>query len=231
MNLYPAIKHSFTVTDTSGNAITQAMGTLVENARLVEVNIALIHNADANGQFSIWLPDNDQFYGLNVAANGYHSSDLTLSASLIEHLVTLTAMSNSITLSGSINALGTQDFTRNNPTMSLHFSDGRSEAIIVTVSNAAQASFSHEVDLNTHILSTMRIEQVDSLDIEIDMSQITQSQSYNILLERTVAIVVSAPAPKESSGVGAMDYRYLVLLLLLALIRKRKPLDNGHRAA
>ncbi len=195
------------------------------------MNIALTHNSDANGQFSIWLPDNDQFYGLNVAANGYHSSDLTLSASLIEHLVTLTAMSNAITLSGSINALGTQDFTRNNPTMSLHFSDGRSETIMVNVSNAAQASFSHEVDLNTHILSTMRIEQVDSLDIEIDMSPITQSQSYNILLERTVAIVVSAPAPKESSGVGAMDYRYLVLLLLLALIRKRKPLDNGHRAA
>ena len=229
MNLYPAIKHSFTVTDTSGNAITQAMGTLVENARLVEVNIALIHNADANGQFSIWLPDNDQFYGLNVAANGYHSSDLTLSASLIEHLVTLTAMSNSITLSGSINALGTQDFTRNNPTMSLHFSDGRSEAIIVTVSNAAQASFSHEVDLNTHILSTMRIEQVDSLDIEIDMSPITQSQSYNILLERTVAIVVSAPAPKESSGVGTIDLRYCLLLLLLGLVRKS--LVKGRRFA
>jgi len=231
MNLYPAIKHNFTVTDTSGNAIAQAIGTLVENARLIEVNIALTHNSDANGQFSIWLPDNDQFYGLNVSANGYHSNDLTLSASLIEHLVTLTAMSNAITLSGSINALGTQDFTRNNPTMSLHFSDGRSEAIIVNVSNAAQASFSHEVDLNTHILNTMRIEQVDSLDIEIDMSPITQSQSYNILLERTVAIVVSAPAPKESSGAGAMDYRYLVLLLLLALIRKRKALDNGHRAA
>ena len=228
MILYPAIEHSFAVTDTSGDAIAQAVGTLVENARLVEVNIELIHNADANGQFSIWLPDNDQFYGLNISANGYHPSDLNLGASLIEHFVTLTAMSNAVTLSGSINALGTQDFTRNNPTMSLHFSDGRSETIIVSVSNAAQASFSHEVDLNIHNLSTMRIEQVDSLDIEIDMSQITQNQSYNILLERTVAIVVSAPAPKESSGVGAMDLRYGLLLLLLGLIRKRKPLVKYH---
>ncbi len=222
MNLYPAIKHSFAVTDTSGNAIAQAMGTLVENARLIEVNITLNHNADANGQFSIWLPDNDQFYGLNVSANGYQSSDLTLSASLIEHLVTLTAMSNAITVSGSINALGTQDFTRNNPTMSLHFANGSSEIITVTVSNTAQASFSHEVDLNTHTLSTMRIEQVDSLNIEINMSQITQSQSYNILLERTVAIVVSAPAPKESSGAGAFDIRYLMLMLLLGLIRRKQ---------
>jgi len=61
------------------------------------------------------------------------------------------------------------------------------------------------------------------------MSQITQNQSYNILLERTVAIVVSAPAPKESSGVGAMDLRYGLLLLLLGLVRK--PLVKGRRFA
>ncbi|MEY8264373.1 MAG: hypothetical protein RPR98_09220, partial [Bermanella sp.] len=222
MNLYPAIEHRFMIGDTNGDAIGHASATLVENARLSELNLALSQQADAAGLLSIWLPDDEQFYGVTVAANGYHHSVLTLSADLVEHTVTLMAMSNAITLSGSINALSNQDFIRNNPTMSLHFSDGRSETIAVTVSNAAQATFNHEVDLNSHSLSTMRIEQLDSLAIEIDVSQVTQSQSYNILLERTLAIVVSAPAPKKSSGSGAFDVRYLLPLLLLLLVRRRK---------
>ncbi len=222
IDLIPAIEHRFTVIDTSGDAIALASANIVAHTNLTQLNIQSTFTSDSNGQFSLWLPDDGQFYGLNISANGYNSSDLTLAASLVEHEITLTLMSNAILLSGSLSALGTQDFTRDNPLMSLHFSDGSSEAMVVSINNASQASFNHEVDLNLHSLSTMRIEQVDSLSIEIDMSQITQNQSYNILLERNVAIVVSSPAPKESSGAGTIDGRFILLLVLLCLMGWRK---------
>ncbi len=222
IDLIPAIEHRFTVIDTSGNAIALASANIVAHVNLTQLNIQSTFTSDSNGQFSLWLPDDDQFYGLNISANGFNSSDLTLAASLVEHEITLTGMSNAILLSGSLSALGTQDFTRDNPLMSLHFSDGSSETMVVSINNASQASFNHEVDLNLHSLSTMRIEQVDSLSIEIDMSLITQNQSYNILLERNVAIVISSPAPKESSGAGPIDGRFILLLVLLCLMGRRK---------
>jgi GH25 family lysozyme M1 (1,4-beta-N-acetylmuramidase) len=221
ITLVPAIEHRFTVMDTSGNAITLASANLVSHLNLTQLNIQTTFTSDANGQFSFWLPNDDQFYGLNITANGFISNDSTLGASLTDHEITLTLMSNAIVLSASLSALGTQDFTRDNPTANLHFSDGSSEAILVTVNNASQASFEHPVDLNLRSLSTLQIEQVDSLSFEIDISQTTQNQSYNILLERSVAIVISTPTPKESSGFGPLDARFMLLLLLLCLIGRR----------
>jgi hypothetical protein len=221
IDLVPAIERRFTVMDTRGNAITLASANLVTHLNLSKLNIQDTFTSDANGQFSFWLPNDDQFYGLNITANGFVSNDSTLGVSLTDHEITLALMSNAIVLSGSLRALGTQDFTRDNPTANLHFTDGSSEAILVTVNNASQATFEHQVDLNLRRLSTLQIEQVDSLVFEIDISRTTQNQNYNILLERSVAIVILAPTPKELPGFGAWDVGFMLLLLLLCLIGRR----------
>ena len=212
IQVYPAVEHSISVINESGLAIPAALGLLAENTLLTELNIELEYIADEQGQITLRLPDNDELYSFGVSADEFNPATISLEASVNEYEVILNAMGNSITLSGSISALGTQDFLRNPPSVTFKLDDGNSILVTVTVSNSSQASFSQDVDLNQQILQTMSIEQADSLNIELDISDLTQNQTFNVLLERSIAVVVSSPT---QSGGASLNMFYLFGLLLL----------------
>ena len=122
VSVIPSVEHLFTVTD-GNDAISTALATLASDNNLSELNLPQQYQADANGQFSLLLPDDENSYELTISADGFTSQTLSLNAGLTDHDVAMSSMSNAITLSGSISALGTQDFSRNPPSMSLTFSD------------------------------------------------------------------------------------------------------------
>ncbi|MEH6343759.1 MAG: Ig-like domain-containing protein [Bermanella sp.] len=228
IQVYPAVEHSISVIDESGLAIPAALGLLAENALLAELNLELEYIADDQGQITIRLPDNDELYGFSLSADEFNPATISLEAGINEYEVILEAMGNSIILSGSISALGTQDFLRNPPAVRFRLDDGNSILVTVTVSNSSQASFSQDVDLNQQILQTMSIEQADSLNIEVDISDLTQNQTFNVLLERSIAVVVSSPTQSGGGSMGIFYFLGLILLLGRRLTSRVSPHRTVH---
>ena len=227
--VYPMVEHVISVIDESGVAIDDAQGLLAENSLFTELNLELVYTSNDQGQITLQLPDNDELYGFTLTANQFNPATITLEAGVNEYEVILEAMGNSITLSGSISALGTQDFLRNAPAIKLIMDNGDSISVVVTVGNSSQASFSQDVDLNRQVLQTMDIEQADSLNIELDISDLAQNQTFNILLERSIAVVVSTPTTDSGGGALGAFYLFALLLLLSRRIRlKITPQRNAH---
>ena len=217
LQIYPVIVHSIEVIDEFGSPIAEAVGTLTSQALLSELNLPLEYIANQDGEMTIRLPDAQAKIQITIQSALYNPATLLLDESLNEHQVVLTAMSQLITLTGSISALGAQNFISHPPVVTLIFRDGgTASVVVVTVSNSSQASFSHDVDINHLALETMRVEQDDSLNIELDISAVTQNQTYNILLERNIAVVTSAPS---SGGGGIGPVNVFLLLGLLIILR------------
>ncbi len=229
IKVYPASEHTFTVSDVAGSAIAGATATLDGGETLLAaLNLALTYTADDQGQFTVRLPDTsvlasgEDSFAMTISASGYQSEALTLDSTLVEHDVTLTEMANGITLTGSISALGSQDFKAKPPVVTVNYADGSSEQLIVTVSTVSQASFSHNVDLNQKSLSSMNISQADSLSISLSLSTVQQDQTFNILLERNVAVVTSSPTSIGDSGKKGGSFGWWLLLGLPVLLGSRR---------
>jgi len=209
----------------AGATIAGATATLDGGESLLDdLNVPLSYTADSQGQFSVRLPDTSVLasgadsFAMTVSASGYQAQALTLDSTLTEHDVTLTEMANGITLTGAISALGSQDFKAKPPVVTINYADGTSVQLIVSVSTVSQASFSHNVDLNQTALNTMTIEQADSLSISLSLSNVTQDQTFNILLERSVAVVTSSPTNIGNSGGGGGGSLAWWLLVLLPMV-------------
>ena len=217
LQIYPAIEHQVQVVDINAAPIPQANAELTATALLSQLNLPLQYSADENGEMTIRLPDTQAVNQLTIQSNQFNPATLMLDESLTEHQVILSALNQFITLTGSISALGTQNFISHPPQVRLDFEDGSIDSVTVSVSNSSQASFSHDVDINNRSLTNMRVIQADSLNIELDISSVTQNQTYNILLERSIAVVVSTP----SSGSGPFNLLILLGLTFALISRKR----------
>lgn len=228
VKVYPSTSHSFTVKSTADEALANSTATLNGGETLLaDLSLVTAYSADANGQFTILLPDTNALpaganYSLSVGATGYASETLSLDSDLSTHNVVLTELENAITLTGNISAQGSQDFSQNPPSASIGYSDSNSESLTVVVNSATQATFSKQVDLNTHSLSTLSVNQVNSVNIELDISNVTENRSFNILLARNVTVVTSTPTRTEqpvdtgSAAGGSMNWPMLLVLLLMA---------------
>jgi|GEM_PF-1960849 len=219
VQVVPSISHDFTVEDTNSNAINNAKISLTgSESVLSNMNLEADYYSNASGQVSIELPDTGDSITLTTTASGYASGTLNVDNGITTHTVTLTEVVNGLTITGSISALGTQDFTAHSPSVIISYTDGSSDVVPVTVSTVSQANFTHSVDLNLKSLNAMKVEQDDSLNIDMNISNVQQDRTYNILLERHVAVVSSQPI--GSSGGGSLPW--YTLLLLPFLIRPRR---------
>ena len=219
LQVYPAIEHHIQVMDTNTTPIPQASAELSATTLLTQLNLPVDYSADENGEMIIRLPDTQAVNQLTIQSNQFNPATLMLDESLTEHQVILTALSQFITLTGSISALGTQNFVSHPPQVLLDFEDGSIDSVTVSVSNSSQASFSHDVDINSRSLTNMRVIQADSLNIELDISSLSQNQTYNILLERSIAVVVSTPS--SDSGGGPLNLLILLGLMFTLIPRKQ----------
>lgn len=221
VQVVPAISHDFTVEDTNGNAINNAKLSLTGNESILgNMNLEADYYSNASGLVSIELPDTGDSLALTTTANGYTGNTLSVDNGITTHTVTLTEMANGVTITGSISALGSQDFVAQTPSVVISYSDGTSDTIPVTVSTVSQANFTHSVDLNLKSLDAMKVNQEDSLNLEVSISSVQQDRTYNILLERHVAVVSSQPI--GSSGGGSLPWYTLLLLPLFIRFKRAK---------
>ncbi len=231
VKVYPSSLHSFSVKNTADEVLANATAELTGNeALLAQLNLATNYSADANGEFTVLLPDTNALpagasYALNVAASGYNSEDLTLNSDNTTHDLVLTELANGIILIGAITVGGSQDLLDESPMVTLEYADGSSDVISVSVASATQANFSQEVDLNEKSLQLLSINQAESVTIELDVSNITQTQTIDIFLLNNASVIVTTPVDTAvdttdggSSGGGSLGWFSLLVLVLLRLV-------------
>ena len=219
--IYPSTTHTITVLDSASSAIASAKASLEASTLISSLNLAIEHPANASGQIQISLPNTSDSIELEISATGYQTADLTLDNVTLEHEVTLFEALNVITLSGSISALGNQDFLSAAPTLTLVLSNGDEESMTVTVTTTSQANFSHDVDLDQNDAQTMRIRQQNSLEVDVDISNVTSDRTFNILLEKNIVVVTAtddANIGGSGSGGGTLNVLFLLFLGFLTVL-------------
>jgi hypothetical protein len=232
VKVYPASLHDFSVKNTDDEALSTAFGGLTGGETLLtEMNLATSYSADSNGEFTVLLPDTsvlaaNTIYEMEISASGYNSETLTLDSNTISHNVVLTEASTAITLTGNIRTVGTQNLLQNPPVVELSYGDGTSDILSVLVASSTQASFSHEVDLNLKSLKLLSIRQSESDTLELNISNIIQTQSLYFSLSNNKTIDTTS----GSSGGGSISFlslfSFVILLLSVRRIKMlRKPVE------
>jgi hypothetical protein len=221
ITVYPSVGHVISVVDILRAAVPAAQGTLDDLPLLDELNLELDYVADENGFINLLLPRDLESYPMTLSATGFNPSGVSLDATLSEHQVILGRVGDGILLSGTIAAAGNQNFVANPPIVKLNFSEGDSELIVVSVSNASEADFIHSVDLDEHTLVNMVITQAKSINHETDLSTLSQNQTFEITLERDPAIKDESGSSSSSSG-PLSPYFILGFLILLGIKQRHK---------
>ena len=221
LTVYPSLGHVISVVDILGAAVPLAQGTLDDLPLLDQLNLELNYIADDNGFINLLLPSDLDSYPMTLSATGFNSSGISLDATLSEHQVILGRVGDGILLTGTIDAAGNQNFVENPPIAKLNFAEGDNEFIVLSVSNASQASFIHSVDLTEHTLVNLLITQAKSIDHDTDLSTLSQNQTFEISLARDPAIQDESEGSSSSSGPLPL---YLIVSLFIILRLKRKSL-------
>jgi hypothetical protein len=230
VRVYPSSLHSFGVKNTVDEVLANSTAELIGNeALLTELNIETNYSADVNGEFNVLLPNTNALsagasYEMRVSASGYNSETLALNSDNTNHDLVLTEIANGITLTGSIIVKGSQNLVQDPPTVFIDYTDGSSEAVTVVVTSATQANFSIEIDLNVKSQQLLSISQSDSVTIDLDVSNITQTQNIEVFLLNNVSVVVATVIPDNTpvdtggaaSG-GALNWLSIFFLVFLAI--------------
>jgi hypothetical protein len=209
VKVYPSSLHDFTVENSSSEVLEGALATLDGNELLLtELNLLNSFSTDANGEFTVLLPDTSvlsagESYAMTVSATGYTSANLVLDSDNLAHSIVLTELVNGITINGEISARGSQNLLQQSPVVTITYDDGTTETIAVSVSLATQASFSLEVDLNAKSLSLLSISQAESVTVELDMSNVSQSQNLEVFLLNNISVVATRPVDTGETGSAA----------------------------
>jgi hypothetical protein len=219
--LYPTASHRFAVTDTNTEAIADVNALLSGSDVLTTLNVPLIYQGDNLGEFSMALPNNTDNFTLALTAPDFNATTLSFNNTQLTHSVQMTSMGHSITLSGTLKALGlglaAQDFLRSPPSLSLVFSDDSQELITLVADTKTQTHFSHSMDLNLQTPSHFSVSQSESLDLKQDIKTI-EDKRFELFLEPSQTHE-PASTTLRSSGGGPMAVYWL---LFIGMVVRRK---------
>ncbi|MFT6113712.1 MAG: hypothetical protein ACJA10_000645 [Oleispira sp.] len=234
VQVYPSSLHQFTITNISDVVLENAVATLNGGeVLLTELNVLMSYEVDVSGEFTVLLPDTSVLtagstYGIQISAPGYASNTLSLRSNKTVHDVILIEMVNGIVLNGKITAQGSQNLLQKAPVVTIIYSDDISEIIPVSVTSSTRASFNYEADLNLKSLSSLIISQADSEVIELDLSNVDESQNLDVILLNSVSIVVSQPVDASEGGAAGGSLIWLNLYLLCLFFFKNKLLKRNN---
>ncbi len=163
-------------------------------------------SANSSGEISLQLPE--ESLQLNLSAEGYLGTTLTIDDAQLSAEVTLTALDSPFSLNGIVQASGF-DFSTELPQLTLLFSDNSSEVLTLNSISSTSASYNWLGDLAVKTPQSLQIRHSNISQITASINTNFSSQTINVTL------VASAPQPTTevivvssggSSGGGALWY-------------------------
>ena len=194
-----------TVTDQDSQAVTGAIAALNDN-RFEQWGLPSSASANSSGEISLQLPE--ESLQLNLSAEGYLGTTLTIDDAQLSAEVTLTALDSPFSLNGIVQASGF-DFSTELPQLTLLFSDNSSEVLTLNSISSTSASYNWLGDLAVKTPQSLQIRHSNISQITASINTNFSSQTINVTL------VASAPQPTTevivvssggSSGGGALWY-------------------------
>jgi len=196
-----------TVTDQDAQAVTGAIAALNDN-RFEQWGLPSSASANSSGEISLQLPE--ESLQLNLSAEGYLGTTLTIDDAQLSAEVTLTALDSPFSLNGIVQASGF-DFSTELPQLTLLFSDNSSEVLTLNSISSTSASYNWLGDLAVKTPQSLQIRHSNISQITASINTNFSSQTINVTL------VASAPQPTTevivvssggSSGGGALWYLF-----------------------
>ncbi|MFT5593284.1 MAG: hypothetical protein ACI8SR_001656 [Oceanicoccus sp.] len=216
LTLEPARTHVLNIENSSGTALADVSVTL-DTSSLSAYNLSASYTSDNQGQVSIALPGNTTDYTAIASLAGYSNTDITLDDTLLTQTVTMAPITEPMSLSGNINALGDLTFASELPLVTLVLNDNSEVNIPVTKNSDNLATFSYVHNLATGSVSSLEITHSQAIGIIFNINT-NSNITFDIFMESSVQTVTNKPKKAGSSG-GSLGI-WGVLVLLLGLTRR-----------
>ena len=216
LTLEPARTHVLNIENSSGTALADVSVTL-DTSSLSAYNLSASYTSDNQGQVSIALPGNTTDYTAVASLAGYSNIDITLDDTLLTQTVTMAPITEPMSLSGNINALGDLTFASELPLVTLVLNDNSEVNIPVTKTSDNLVAFSYVHNLATGSVSSLEITHSQAIGIIFNINT-NSNITFDIFMESSVQTVTNKPKKAGSSG-GSLGI-WGVLVLLLGLTRR-----------
>ena len=222
LTLEPARTHVLSIENSSGTALADVSVTL-DTSSLSAYNLSASYTSDTQGQVSIALPGNTTDYTAIASLAGYSNTDITLDDTLLTQTVTMAPITEPMSLSGNINALGDLTFASELPLITLVLNDNSEVNIPVTKNSDNLATFSYVHNLATGSVSSLEITHSQAIGIIFNINT-NSNITFDIFMESSVQTVTNKPKKAGSSGGSLGIWGVLVLLLGLTRRLRIKPI-------
>ncbi|MFY0641421.1 MAG: GlyGly-CTERM sorting domain-containing protein [Bermanella sp.] len=218
LTVEPVRSHVLTFENSAGNALENVTATL-DSSTLSAYNLASTYTSNAQGQVTIALPANTTDYTATTSLSGYSNATVTLDDSLLTQTVVLEGITDPMSLSGDINALGDLSFATELPVITLVLNDGSEVNITPTLSSNTLVTFSYVHNLATGSVSSLKVTHSQGIGIIFNINT-TGNVTFDIFMESSTQTITNGTKKAGSSGgsIGA----WALAILLAGLTRRRQ---------
>jgi hypothetical protein len=218
LTVEPVRSHVLTFENSVGNALESVTVTL-DTSTLSTYNLTSTYTSNTQGQVTIALPANTTDYSATTSLSGYSNATVTLDDSLLTQTVVLEEITDPMSLSGNITALGDLSFATELPVITLVLNDGSEVNITPTLSSNTLVTFSYVHNLATGSVSSLKVTHSQGIGIIFNINT-TGNVTFDIFMESSTQTITNGTKKAGSSGGGLGVWA--LAILLAGLIRRRQ---------
>lgn len=218
LTVEPVRSHVLTFENSASDVLENVTVTL-DTSTLTAYNLTTTYTSNAQGQVTIALPGNTTDYSASAGLSGYSNATVTLDDSLLTQTVVLEEITDPMSLSGNINALGDLSFATELPVITLVLNDGSEVNISATKSSNTLVTFSYVHNLATGSVSSLKVTHSQGIGIIFNINT-TGNVTFDIFMESSTQTITNGTKKAGSSG-GSLGI-WALAILLLGLTRRRQ---------
>ena len=217
LTIEPVRSHTLTFENSASDVLENVTVTL-DTSALTAYNLTTTYTSNAQGQVIIALPANTVDYTATTSLSGYSNATVTLDDSLLTQTVVLEEITDPMSLSGNITALGDLSFATELPVITLVLNDGSEVDISANKSSNTLVTFNYVHNLATGSVSSLKVTHSQGIGIIFNINT-TSNVTFDIFMESSTQTITNGTKKAGSSG-GSLGI-WALAMLLAGLTRRR----------
>ncbi|WP_283787203.1 Ig-like domain-containing protein [Bermanella sp. WJH001] len=217
LTVEPVRSHTLTFENSASDVLENVTVTL-DTSALTAYNLTTTYTSNAQGQVIIALPANTVDYTATTSLSGYSNATVTLDDSLLTQTVVLEEITDPMSLSGNITALGDLSFATELPVITLVLNDGSEVDISANKSSNTLVTFNYVHNLATGSVSSLKVTHSQGIGIIFNINT-TSNVTFDIFMESSTQTITNGTKKAGSSG-GSLGI-WALAMLLAGLTRRR----------